>query len=309
MSQNAISVKNLTKLYSKQKSNASKLALNNISLEIPQGSFFGLLGPNGAGKSTMINILAGLVNKTSGTVEVCGYDLDKNPREVKQNLGVVPQELILDPFFSVKEALELHAGYYGIPKSKRKTNEIMKAMHLEDMVHTGARRLSGGMRRRLLIGKALVHSPKVLILDEPTAGVDIDLRMALWNYAKELNAKGTTVVLTTHYLEEADELCDRIAIINHGEIVASDTKRNLLDKFDNKKVKFKAAEPIGKVSDDLLNFKPHINDNFIEFAYNPIEVDLGQIIASVVASGIHIVDVVSEDAGLEEIFLKLVANK
>jgi ABC-2 type transport system ATP-binding protein len=303
--QPAISISNLNKTY-RPKSGGEKVAIKDISLDIPQGSFFGLLGPNGAGKSTIINILAGLVSKTSGTVSVCGFDLDKDPRNVKYNLGVVPQELILDPFFSVREALEFHAGYYGVPKSKRRTDEIMKALHLEDKAQTNSRRLSGGMRRRLLIGKALVHNPKVLILDEPTAGVDIELRQSLWKYVRELNENGTTIVLTTHYLEEADELCDKVAIINHGKIVAYDSKENLLKNLENKFMLIKLSGKIDRIPDSLSQYKMKIIDgNSIEVHFNPAEVMVGKIMKDVIESGLNITDLVSEDAKLEDLFLQI----
>ena len=307
MSQSAISISNLCKTYRAKKTGESKVALQNVSLDIPQGSFFGLLGPNGAGKSTIINILAGLVQKTSGSVVVCGHDIDKDVRKAKQSLGVVPQELILDPFFTVEEALEFHAGYYGVPKSQRRTKEIIKALHLEDKSATNSRRLSGGMRRRLLIGKALVHNPKVLILDEPTAGVDIELRQSLWKYVRELNSNGTTIVLTTHYLEEADELCDRVAIINHGQIVACDKKENLLSNLNNKQITFKLHEDIKKVPENLIKLHPQIvGGNNLVIKYNPSELSVVQILEEVSKSGLKVADLVSEDAKLEDLFLQLV---
>ena len=299
----AIEINNLCKTYRPKSGGAEKLALGNVSLNIPQGSFFGLLGPNGAGKSTLINILAGLVNKTSGSVRVCGHDLDKDVRQVKYSLGVVPQELILDPFFSVREALEFHAGYYGVPKSKRRTQEIMRALSLEDKAQTSSRRLSGGMRRRLLIGKALVHSPKVLILDEPTAGVDIELRQSLWKYVRELNKNGTTIVLTTHYLEEAEELCDKIAIINHGKIIACDDKQKLLQKIQNKRLLFTFSNQISALPEELKANK--INDYMLEVSFNPKEQNVGEVITILQKSGLNITDLVSEETKLEEIFLQL----
>lgn len=306
MTEAAISIQNLSKIYRAKKSGEEKHALKNISLEIPRGSFFGLLGPNGAGKSTIINILAGLTLKTSGDIKVCGFDIDTQLRQVKQSLGIVPQELILDPFFTVREALEFHAGYYGVPKAKRKTNEIISALHLSDKTHVGARRLSGGMRRRLLIGKALVHNPPVLILDEPTAGVDIELRQSLWKYVRNLNEQGTTIVLTTHYLEEADELCDNIAIINHGQIVASDSKKKLLSNIENKRVVIKIDKPQQQLPAGFGNFKSKMVDaTSIEVQYNPAHVQLGQILEIVNNSGLNITDIISEDAKLEDIFLQI----
>lgn len=305
MSKNAISIKNLSKTY-KIKGGDGKVALKDVSLDIPKGSFFGLLGPNGAGKSTMINILSGLVNKSSGSVEVCGIDQDKDPRAVKYKLGVVPQELILDPFFSVREALEIHAGYYGVPKSERRTDEIIEALSLKDKSATNSRRLSGGMRRRLLIGKALVHNPEVLILDEPTAGVDIELRQQLWAYVRELNKRGTTVILTTHYLEEAEELCDDIAIINHGEVVANDKKSKLLGSVESKRIELRLAKKIKTIPKALKSFKAEIaGDSAIAVSYNPSEVSISDILKSACDEGLDIVDIVTEEARLEDIFLQI----
>jgi ABC-2 type transport system ATP-binding protein len=236
MSNAAIEIQALTKTYRDRKTGAEKQALGGVNLTVPRGSFFGLLGPNGAGKSTLINIMAGTVLKTSGTVTICGHDLDADVRGAKMAIGIVPQELVLDTFFTVRQALEITAGYYGIPKSKRRTDEIIDAMGLADKADQPSRRLSGGMRRRLLIGKALVHTPPVLILDEPTAGVDVELRRSLWDYVRKLNAAGTTILLTTHYLEEAEELCDEIAIINHGNIIKRDSTAALMNGVDSTEV-------------------------------------------------------------------------
>lgn len=304
----AISIKNLSKTYKASKQAPEKVALDDVSLEIPRGSFFGLLGPNGAGKSTIINILAGLVSKSGGSVEVCGFDLDKKPIDVKKKLGVVPQELILDPFFSVREALDFHAGYYGVPKSERRTDEIIKALSLEDKKNDSSRRLSGGMRRRLLIGKALVHNPDVLILDEPTAGVDIELRQSLWAYVRKLNEAGTTIILTTHYLEEADELCDEIAIINHGKIVACDKKENLLSNLNNKSIILALANPIDEVPKNLQKFNCSIvKNNRLEIQYNPQEIAISEMLKEIHKSGLDIVDLSTEDTKLEDIFLQMTA--
>lgn len=303
----AIEIKNLNKTY-QPKNGEAKTALHDVSLTIPKGSFFGLLGPNGAGKSTMINILAGLVNKSGGTVSVCGFDIDQNPSAVKKKLGVVPQELILDPFFSVREALEFHAGYYGVPKKERRTDEIIKALSLEDKSGTNSRRLSGGMRRRLLIGKALVHNPEVLILDEPTAGVDIELRQSLWAYVRKLNKAGTTIILTTHYLEEADELCDEVAIINHGKIVAYDKKENLLKGLSNKRIVLTMPESLAKVPKNLQKFRTSIVDGKkLEIQYNPEEIAICDMLKEISASGLQFVDLSTEDTKLEDIFLQLTA--
>lgn len=234
--ENAISIKGLTKIYKGK--NFSKLALEKLDLDIKRGEFFALLGPNGAGKSTIINILAGLVVPSAGTAEICGYDILKESKQAKHSIGIVPQELVMDPFFTVYKMLELYAGYYGIPKSKRKTDEILHALGLSDKANVTPRGLSGGMRRRLLIAKALVHSPPVLILDEPTAGVDIELRTQLWEYVTQLHKQGTTIILTTHYLEEAELLCNRIAIMNQGKLVTMAPKNELLQQYAKKIVKF-----------------------------------------------------------------------
>ena len=303
--ESAISIRNLCKTYTPKKG-PEKVALKNVTLEIPKGSFFGLLGPNGAGKSTIINILAGLVNKTSGQVMVENYDIDQEPVKVKKSLGIVPQELILDPFFTVREALEFHAGYYGVPKKERRTDEIIKALHLQDKSATNSRRLSGGMRRRLLIGKALVHNPAVLILDEPTAGVDIELRQQLWSYVRELNERGTTIVLTTHYLEEADELCDRIAIINNGEIVAADTKHKLLQHVQNKTVVITLFEVPQQLPMSLMRYNCRmLEGNKMEIKYNPDETGIVRIMDEIKASGLNITDLQTYETKLEDIFLQL----
>ena len=231
MTHPAISIDAICKTY-----DTGKRALDNVSFQVERGSIFGLLGPNGAGKSTLINILAGLVRKTSGSAKICGFDIDANPRNAKASIGIVPQEIMFDPFFTPREALELQAGLYGVPKAQRKTMDLLRAVRLEDKADAYARTLSGGMKRRLLVAKALVHSPPVIILDEPTAGVDIELRQQLWDYVVELNKAGTTVVLTTHYLEEAEQLCDRIAIINHGKLIANKPTRELVGMAREKAV-------------------------------------------------------------------------
>src|SRR3712207_3552714 len=227
----AICIRDLQKTYA-----GGKRALDGISLEVPRAQIFGLLGPNGAGKSTLINILAGLVNKSGGTAEIWGFDIDKHPRNAKASIGIVPQEILFDPFFTPAETLELQAGLYGVPKSRRRTMELLHAVHLEDKANAYSRTLSGGMKRRLLVAKAMVHSPPILVLDEPTAGVDVELRQQLWAYVRELHASGVTIVLTTHYLEEAEELCDRIAIINHGRLIANEATRALVGMAQEKAV-------------------------------------------------------------------------
>src|SRR6201989_742032 len=239
MDEPAIRIESLCKTYA-----GGKRALNDVSFDVPRGQIFGLLGPNGAGKSTLINILAGLVVKTSGQVTIWGFDIDGHPRNAKRSIGVVPQEIIFDPFFTPKETLEIQAGLYGIPPSGRKSDELLAAMHLTDKANAYSRTLSGGMKRRLLVAKAMVHSPPILVLDEPTAGGDVELRQQLWRYVRSLNQRGTTILLTTHYLEEAEELCDRIAIINHGRLVACDTTAALLRRLDNKSVTLILSAPV-----------------------------------------------------------------
>lgn len=301
----AIHIQDLRKTY-RDKSGEEKVALKGVSLDVPRGSFFGLLGPNGAGKSTLINILAGLVVKTSGKVAICGHDLEKETRKARLSIGVVPQELVIDTFFTVRQALEINAGYYGIPKSQRRTQAIIDAMGLGDKADINSRRLSGGMRRRLLIGKALVHQPEVLILDEPTAGVDVELREQLWNYVRELNAAGTTILLTTHYLEEAEELCDEIAIINHGEIIARDTKKNLMRGVDSKELVITFTEPITEIPAAFDGWQCALEDEAkLCVKYQPSQTSFDQIIAAVGRAGYQIADLSTRDVELEDIFRDL----
>src|SRR5215813_8359789 len=287
----AVAVRGLNKTY-RAKSGTAKRALIDIDLSIPRGSLFGLLGPNGAGKSTLINILAQLVIKTSGTVAIWGIDLDREPRAAAAAIGVVPQELNIDPFFTPRELLELQAGLYGVPKAERRTMEILDAVGLADKPEAYARTLSGGMRRRLMVAKALVHTPPVLVLDEPTAGVDVELRQQLWGYVRKLNAAGTTVLLTTHYLEEAEELCDRIAIINHGRVIACEPTGVLLRRLDSKELVFIVEEDLAAVPGPLLR-------------YQPSRTRIGEILAAVQATGLNIVDMSTLEADLEDIFLQL----
>ena len=271
--------------------------------------FFGLLGPNGAGKSTMINILAGLVNKTSGHARVCGHDTVTDMRSARRSLGVVPQELVLDTFFTVRQALDITAGYYGVPKAQRRTQEIIDAMGLADKADINSRRLSGGMRRRLLIAKALVHAPPVLILDEPTAGVDVELRTSLWNYVNELNKNGTTILLTTHYLEEAEELCDTIAVINHGEVVACDKKAALLRSFDSKQILITPSEPLASVPAQLKALSPEIDkEGRLVIHYKPSKDSVQDVLDGVRAAGITLKDVSTCEADLEDIFIHLTSE-
>ena len=305
----AILIKELKKTYREGKTSNYKEALKGINLEIPQGAFFGLLGPNGAGKSTMINIIAGLTIKTSGSVSICGYDIDKEMRKSRQAIGVVPQELVLDTFFTVREALEIHAGYYGVPKAKRRTDEIIEAMGLADKADSHARRLSGGMRRRLLIAKALVHSPKVLILDEPTAGVDVELREQLWAYVRELNKQGTTILLTTHYLEEAEELCDQIAIINHGEVIACESKLSLMSRLDSKQLVLKFANKLNTLPKELEQIGASLIDGDLAISYKPSQANIEAILGKVRESGLVIRDLVTHEADLQDVFQHLTSKK
>jgi ABC-2 type transport system ATP-binding protein len=302
----AVDIRRLNKVYAGSNKRPPKQALFDIDLAVPRGSFFGLLGPNGAGKSTMINIMAGLVKRTSGTVKLWGYDIEADERRARCAIGVVPQELNLDPFFTAREALELQAGLYGVPKAERRTEEILRAVGLLDKADAYSRTLSGGMRRRLLVAKAMVHSPPILVLDEPTAGVDVELRQTLWKYIRELNARGTTILLTTHYLEEAEELCDRIAIINHGRVVVHDTTANLLKRLDNKSVTFLLAAPLAAVPPALARFHATLpRPTELHINYRPSSSAMGEIIEAVRGAGLGIADIRTDEVDLEDIFLQL----
>ena len=300
-----LSAENLTKIYSKNSSaNNSILALNKLNLKVKQGEIFGLLGPNGAGKTTFINILGGLVEKTSGKVDVWGFDLDKNPRQVKASIGIVPQEVNLDAFFSPKKLLELQAGLFGVKEKDRITDLILKMVSLDKQANSYARSLSGGMKRRLLIAKAMVHQPPLLILDEPSAGVDVELRQNLWKNVSELNKIGVTIILTTHNLYEAQDMCDRIGIINKGNLVALDSTSKLLDRIETKKIKFKVRN-LNKFDEIMLNgVKFSKNGTQIEATYDKNKFKFDQII-SVVKKSVEIIDISTEDGDLEDIFLKL----
>jgi ABC-2 type transport system ATP-binding protein len=301
----AVDIKGLTKIYAARGRQSEKLALDNVSLSIPSGSFFGLLGPNGAGKSTMINILAGLVNKSSGSASIWGFDTIAQERQARAAIGVVPQELNFDPFFTPRELLEVQAGLYGVPKSERRTDQILAALGLADKAHAYTRTLSGGMRRRLLVAKAMVHSPPVLVLDEPTAGVDIDLRRQLWDYVKELNAAGTTILLTTHYLEEAEALCDRIAIIDRGKLVANDETKVLLSQLDSKVLTVTIDRDL-QAPPQLKGFAPNLSGpRVLSFHYEPSRTKVGEILAALQKEKLGIVDVSTDEADLEDIFLRL----
>lgn len=305
MTEQAIRIEALRKTYKGGKGQPEKQALKGVDLEIPRGSVFGLLGPNGAGKSTMINILAGLVQKTSGKVTIWGFDQDANPRQSRASIGVMPQELNLDPFFTPRGALEVQAGLYGVPKSARRSDEILEMVGLTDKAHAYARTLSGGMRRRLLLGKALVHHPHILVLDEPTAGVDIELRQMLWANIRKLNQQGMTIILTTHYLEEAEEMCDEIAIINQGELVVRDSTANLLGRLDAKSMVVHPASPVVELPQGTGLTSELRDDGAVLLRYHSNQTSAEEVLAAVHAAGISIRDVKTNEADLEDVFLSL----
>ena len=305
---NALKVEKLTKIYSKKSSNEI-VALNELNLEVKEGEIFGLLGPNGAGKTTFLNILAGTVIKNFGNVNVWGFDLDKNPREVRSSIGIVPQEINLDAFFSPKNLLELQAGLYGIPKKDRITDTILKMVSLEKQANSYARSLSGGMKRRLLIAKAMVHRPPILVLDEPTAGVDVMLRQNLWNNVKALNKQGVTIILTTHLMYEAEEMCNKIAIINKGNLIKLDTTKNLLDSIKTKKIIFK-VEKINKINPENLNgikFSYNSNNEIIA-TYERKKHKIDEIISKIKNAGMEIYDISTDEGNLEDVFIDLTKN-
>ena len=309
MNKIALSVEKLTKIYSSNKKKVSSLkALNNLSFEVKQGEVFGLLGPNGAGKTTFLSILAGTVVKTEGKVNVWGFDLDANPRQVRASIGIVPQEVNLDAFFTPKKLLELQAGLYGIPKKDRITDIILKMVALEKQANSYSRSLSGGMKRRLLIAKAMVHQPPILVLDEPTAGVDVELRKNLWDNVKALNKEGVTIILTTHYLFEAQEMCDRIAIINKGNLVALDTTQKLFDRIQTKKISFK----VSKASDEQLSLDgvqfSIDNPHTISVLYEKNSCKFDDIINCIKSKNIEIIDIATEEGDLEDVFVQLTNN-
>ena len=306
MNKFALAVENLTKVYSSPKTKKHNKALNDLSFEVRQGEVFGLLGPNGAGKTTFLSILGGTVLKTSGKVNVWGFDLDQNPRQVRASVGIVPQEVNLDAFFSPKKLLELQAGLYGISKENRITDLILKMVSLQDKANAYSRSLSGGMKRRLLIAKAMVHQPPILILDEPTAGVDVELRNNLWENVKALNKEGVTIILTTHYLIEAQEMCDRIAIINKGNLVALDTTEKLLERIKTKKINFKVKniELNKNLNMKDINFKIN-SENSILVTYEKNSLDFGEIINYLNENNIKIEDISTEDGDLEDVFVQL----
>ena len=306
MRNNALTVENLNKIYSNSKTKKETKAITDLTFEVKEGEIFGLLGPNGAGKTTFLSILGGTVTKTSGSVNVWGFDIDKNPRQVKASIGIVPQEVNLDAFFSPQQLLELQAGLYGIAKKDRITNLILKLVALDEKANAYSRSLSGGMKRRLLIAKAMVHQPPILILDEPTAGVDVELRNNLWDNVKKLNNEGVTIILTTHYLLEAQEMCDRIAIINKGNLVALDTTENLLERIKIKKINFK----VKKVDLELpllmkgIKFKI-ISENRITATYEKSSLNFEEIINYFNQNSIKIEDISTDDGDLEDVFIQL----
>ena len=301
----ALEITNLNKYYDEDNKN---FALNNVSLNIPAGSIFGLLGPNGAGKSTLINIISGAVIKTSGKVIVWGYDIDKHRKQSKLAIGVVPQELNIDAFFTPQETLNLHSGMFNVPKNSWRTDELLELMDLSDKAKSYSRTLSGGMRRRLLVAKAMVHSPPIVILDEPTAGVDVELRQKLWKYFKKLNKQGVTIILTTHYLEEAENLCDHIAIVNKGKIIANETKKSLLTKSNKKIINIKLSK--NEFSEKDKNFLKNIGEliiyeNQVELHFNPNKVSTKKVIETLYNSDLDIIDFSTKDISLEDIFINM----
>jgi ABC-2 type transport system ATP-binding protein len=301
----AIEARNVVKTYAATKTTPQMQALKGIDLLVPRGSVFGLLGPNGAGKSTFINILAGLVRKTSGTVKIWGRDIDERPRDARAAIGVVPQEIAADPFFTPRESLEVQAGMYGVPPKERRSMELLTALGLADKAEAYVRQLSGGMKRRLMVAKAMTHNPPVLILDEPTAGVDVELRRQLWRYVVELNQKGVTIVLTTHYLEEAQELCDQIAIINRGEVVACEATGDLLGRIDTRAVVVTPETPV-EAAPALPGFETRLRPGgAFAVTYRTGESSVEQVLAAVRAAGLSVRDVTTEDPSLENVFVAL----
>ncbi|MGY9027353.1 MAG: ABC transporter ATP-binding protein [Candidatus Puniceispirillales bacterium] len=304
----ALEINNLSKIYNNEDND---IALDNICLTVKVGSIFGLLGPNGAGKSTLINIISGTVFKTSGNVLIWGIDIDKKRKQSKLAVGVVPQELNIDAFFTPNELLNLHSGMFNVPKIARKTDELLRLMDLSDKAQSYSRKLSGGMRRRLLVAKAMVHTPPILILDEPTAGVDVELRQKLWSHFKELNKLGVTIILTTHYLEEAENLCDHIAIINHGKIVANESKKSLLRKLNEKIIYIKFKNNIDKKSEQALKKIGTIkfDSNELQINFKPDKISMKKIIKIIYETDIDIIDLSTKDASLEDVFINITSKK
>lgn len=309
MRADAIIIEGLKKTYAGSKGRPGKEALKGVDLNIPAGAIFGLLGPNGAGKSTLINILAGLVLKTAGRVTIWGFDQDVNPRQSRAAIGVMPQELNIDPFFTPRAALEVQAGLYGVPARQRRTDEILRLIGLEDKAEAYARTLSGGMRRRLLLGKALVHAPQVLVLDEPTAGVDIELRQMLWANVRALNEQGVTIILTTHYLEEAEEMCDEIAIIDKGRVIARDTTAALIGRMDAKTLVIHPETPVATLPEMPAGVSTERRrDGALAFTYRRSEVATGAVIEAVRTGGIVMRDIATEEPHLEDVFVALTSE-
>ena len=301
MTEAAIKIDNLQKTYA-----GGKVALGGVTFDVPRGQIFGLLGPNGAGKSTLINILSGMVRKTGGSARVWGFDIDEHPRNAKASISIVPQEILFDPFFTPFEALELQAGLYGVPKAKRRSMELLRAVFLEDKAGAYSRTLSGGMKRRLLVAKAMVHSPPILVLDEPTAGVDVELRQQLWTYVRELNTQGITIVLTTHYLEEAEELCDRIAIINHGQLIANKPTRELVGMAQEKVVEVTVDRDLTEAPASPMFQKIVLKgERVLSITYSKSVANAGDVLSALGAAGLGIVDVSTREADLEHVFLNL----
>ena len=301
----AIAARGVRKTYGGNKKSPPKEALKGIDIFVKRGTIFGLLGPNGAGKSTFINILAGMVRKSAGDISVWGFDLDRNPRQARASLGIVPQEINMEVFFTPLEGMEIQAGLYGVPKSQRRSMEILKALGLEDKANAYVRMLSGGMKRRLLVAKAMVHSPPILILDEPTAGVDIELRKQLWEYVLKLHEQGVTIVLTTHYLEEAQELCKEIAIINHGEVVACEPTEKLISSLDRKTLMVTPAEDVASAL-DLGPFEADIKpDGRLAISYQPSQTNVAEILERLTGAGVSVKDLSTVEADLEDVFLEL----
>jgi ABC-2 type transport system ATP-binding protein len=302
----AISIRNVVKRYAPTGGEPGKLALEGVSFDVPEGGIFGLLGPNGAGKSTLINILAGMVKKTSGHVDIWGFDIDRDMRNAKRSIGIVPQEIVFDPFFTPFEVLENQAGLYGVRKELRRSVELLRAVHLEDKARAYSRTLSGGMKRRLLIAKALVHAPPVLVLDEPTAGVDVELRRQLWDLVREMNARGVTIVLTTHYLEEAEELCERIAIINHGQLIANKPTQELVGMAREKIVRITVDKDLaGPPMEEAFLKAEVLAPRTLEITYNRDQSSAGQVLALIQQHGYAIEDVTTREADLEDVFVSL----
>ena len=303
---NAIEIKNLQKTYAADGKSPEKVALHNIDLDIPAGSIFGLLGPNGAGKSTIINIMAGLVVKSAGTMQIWDEDIDRDARNARAAIGIVPQEINFDPFFTPRQILDIQSGLYGVPKSERWIMELLHMVDLRDKADSHSRSLSGGMKRRLMVAKALVHKPPILVLDEPTAGVDVELRQMLWANVRKLNDQGMTILLTTHYLEEAEELCDQIAIINHGRIVANEDKESLLQRIESKEIRFRFQNEITDIPTEFKNFNPvKEGRRTLALRYAPKDQSMDEIVRIVQTMDNPLTDITTDESDLEDIFLQL----